>query len=138
MRPACLLFLLGKLLLSSLKDLDPEVLESLEKDFSEYFCKIKQLCLLQPQIRIDTSVFVQLYESHRPYVMQSLNPEANKNNKNTKVWSLIIAADLYGAVIPAALIIYLPLPFPNQDSPYMEFQLCTLRKIFMSFYLLEG
>lgn len=41
MRPACLLFLLGKLLLSSLKDLDPEVLESLEKDFSEYFCKIK-------------------------------------------------------------------------------------------------
>lgn len=138
MRPACLLFLLGKLLLSSLKDLDPEVLESLEKDFSEYFCKIKQLCLLQPQIRIDKSVFVQQYESHRPYVMQSLNPEAYKNNKNTKVWSLIIAADLYGAVIPAALIIYLSLPLPDQDSLYMELQLCTLRKIFTSCRLLEG
>lgn len=41
MRPAGLLFVLGKLLLSSLKNLGPEALESLEKDLSKYFCKIK-------------------------------------------------------------------------------------------------
>lgn len=54
-----------KLLLSLLKDLGPEALESLEKDFTKAFLQ-NQIAVFTPAL---DQMFVQQYESHWPYVM---------------------------------------------------------------------